>query len=217
MNSSRNSPLNECAPPGGLAETLAVVADFYDRCRFGVRGTQGYRKSTDLRKMTACILDLCARGVVGPERTLFLDLGCADGRVNVLLSYVVERSLGIEIDPEILAEYGPHRHALQAVLEREGLLQLPENVTVFPGSSLDGSVYERMRQETGHGFERIDLFYTYITLHDVFAEKIRREAKDGAFYLVYGFCRVLPRYEGLDVVLRDVGDQGIAVLYRKGM
>ncbi len=216
MKSSRNSPASDApSPRPDLRETLAAVADFYDGCKYGVRGNQGYRKSTDLGKMTACVMDLLARGVLDPARTLFLDLGCADGRVNVLMSYGVRRSLGIEIDPEILAEYGPRRRALRVLLQRRGLLTPPDNVKLFAGSSLDPAVHRKINEETGHGFGQVDLFYTYITLHDVFAEKIRREGKEGAFYLVYGFSRVLPRYEGLESVIRDVGGQGIAALYRK--
>jgi hypothetical protein len=44
---------------------------------------------------------------------------------------------------------------------------------------------------------------------------IASSAKKGAHYLVYGFSRVLPRYEGLEVVIPDVASQSIAALYRK--
>ncbi len=64
-------------------------------------------------------------------------------------------------------------------------------------------------------FREIDLFYTYITLHDVFAEMITARGRPAAFYLVYGFNRVLPRYKSFEVVNPDVGAQGIAVLFRK--
>jgi hypothetical protein len=216
MKPSRRSPGPESPGAPRLQRTLAVIADFYDRCKVGDRGNQGYRKSTDLTKMTECAQDLFARGILDPHRTVFMDLGCADGRVNVLLSYFVKRSLGIEIDPEILAEYGPFRSTLQARLQEEGLLPLPANVDLFAGSSLDVSLYEEVARRTGVSFDRIDLFYTYITLHDLFAEKIEREAKQGAFYFVYGFNQVLPSYAGLFPVIRDVGGQGIAALYRKG-
>lgn len=79
---------------------------------------------------------------------------------------------------------------------------------------MESSTYERISKETGVNFSDIDLFYTYITLHDLFAEKIVREAKSGALYLVYGFHKILPRYKGLTVVIADVGSQGIATLYR---
>jgi hypothetical protein len=58
-------------------------------------------------------------------------------------------------------------------------------------------------------------FYTYITLHEVLAEKITPEAKPGALYLVYGFSRILPRYDHLEVMIPDLGSQGMAALYRK--
>ena len=38
---------------------------------------------------------------------------------------------------------------------------------------------------------------------------------NGALYLVYGFNRILPRYDHLQVVIPDLGSEGIAALYRK--
>ena len=61
----------------------------------------------------------------------------------------------------------------------------------------------------------LDLFYTYTTLHDVFAARIAAEAKAAALYLVYGFNRILPRYDHLQVVIPDLGSEDIAALYRK--
>ncbi len=216
MNDSLRSRDPEPALFTGLRETLAVIADYYDRCKYGCRGNQGYRKSTDLGKFTECAKDLLSRGIVDPGRTLFLDLGCADGRVNLLMSYFVRCSLGIEIDPEILAEYGPRSGALTSRLREAGLIQPPGNVELFAGSSLDDSMHGEIHRRTGVSFSDVDLFYTYITLHDLFAEKIEQEAREGALYLVYGFSRVLPSYTGLETVIRDVGGQGIAALYRKG-
>ena len=65
-------------------------------------------------------------------------------------------------------------------------------------------------------FEQIDLFYTYITLHDLFGAKVAKEAKDKALYLVYGFSKILPRYQGLEILIPDVASQGIMALYGKG-
>ena len=87
--------------PHRLEQTLALIADFYDECKYGVQGNEGFRKSTDLGKLTACIHELLSRGMLDPSRTRFLDLGCADGRVNVMMSFFVRHSIGIEIDPEV--------------------------------------------------------------------------------------------------------------------
>ncbi len=88
-------------------KTILVVAEFYDGCRVGYQGFEGYRKSSDLTKLGRCVAHLLAEGFVVPGRTIFTDLGCADGRVNVLMSYFVRQSVGIEIDAEILAEFPP--------------------------------------------------------------------------------------------------------------
>lgn len=197
-------------------KALDVVAAFYDGCRYGCLGTEGYRKSTDLSILLDCAEELTASGYISRERTTFLDLGCADGRVNVLMSYYVKRSLGIELDPEILAEYGPRRGALIDLLGGTGIAALPpDNVHVLAGSSLDASTHESMRLETGCGLADVDLFYTYITLHDVFGDLVGREARAGALYLVYGFSRVLPAYEGLDLLVPDIAGRHIAALYVK--
>ncbi len=207
------------APPPVIddrrARTLALIGSFYDACKVGYQGNEGYRKSTDLRKFAECIRELAGRGCVDPARTVFTDLGCADGRVNVMMSYFVRKSIGIEIDPDILVEYGPRKRALLAEIEEAGLEAPPDNIHLFEGSSLDDSLYGRIYDATGLRFADVNLFYTYITLHEVFAEKICREAEEGALYLVYGFHRVLPCYPGLDVLIPDVGGQQIAALFVK--
>jgi hypothetical protein len=182
-----------------LSQTLAFIADFYDGCKFGCEGVEGYRKSTDLQKFAHCILDLGDHGLLDPRHTSFVDLGCADGRVNVMMSYAVRKSIGIEIDAEILAEFAP-----------------PENIEVFHGSSLEEETYARISEKTGVLLGDIDFFYTYITLHDLFGEMIAQKAKPGALYMVYGFSKILPRYDGMELLLPDVGSQGIAALYKKG-
>jgi hypothetical protein len=69
--------------------------------------------------------------------------------------------------------------------------------------------------QVGISFADLDLFDTTITLHEVFAARIAAEAKPGALYLVYGFNRILPRYDHLQVVIPDLGSEGSAALYRK--
>ena len=198
-----------------LRKSLDLIAKYYDGCKVGYVGHEGYRKSTDLVKFGRCIDELLSLGYINPERTLFLDLGCGDGRVNVQMSYFVKRSLGIEIDSEILAEYGPRRSDVDQLLQRENLVLPPDNITLFHGNSMESATYNRISTSAGIRFEEIDLFYTYITLHDLFAETIARNGKKGALYLVYGFSKVLPRYHGLEVIVPNLASQGIVVLYRK--
>ena len=199
-----------------LKQTVACIADYYNGCKVGYVGHEGYRKSTDLVKFARCIDELVRLGLIDPNRTLFLDLGCADGRVNVLMSYFVRRSVGIEIDPEILAEFIPRKKELTHRLQSENLLQPPDNTSLFNGNSLEVATYEHIENTTNIRFEEIDLFYTYITLHDLFAAKIAEEAKVKALYLVYGFSKILPRYQGLELLIPDVASQGIVALYGKG-
>ena len=99
-----------------LRKTVDLIARYYDGCKVGYVGHEGYRKSTDLVKFARCIEELLRLGHIDPNRTLFLDLGCADGRVNVLMSYFVKVSVGIEIDPEILAEYKTRKKELDQKL-----------------------------------------------------------------------------------------------------
>ena len=74
---------------------------------------------------------------------------------------------------------------------------------------------ERIREETGIPFDAFDLFYTYITMHDVFAELIARKAKRGALFMVYGLDLVLPRFEGLTLLEEASPVHNKLVLYRK--
>ena len=198
-----------------LQETISLITSFYDSLKVGYEGSQGYRKSTDLAKLSECVRELVSLGLIQLRRTVFADLGCADGRVNVLMSYVVGESIGIEVDPAILSEFRPRKEALLAELKKKKLMPPPDNIALFQGSSLEASTYQRIVSDTGIRLRDVDLFYTYITLHDLFAEKIAKEAKDGALYLVYGFNKILPRYQGLRLLVPDVASQGIATLYVK--
>ncbi len=198
-----------------LDKTIQVVAEFYDGWKVGYQGFEGYRKSTDLAKLGRCLLRLAADGFLIPGRTIFTDLGCGDGRVNVLMSYFVRHSVGVEIDSDILAEFSPRLAGLKDRLEQADLSPPPRNIDLFRGDSLDGRTYTEILKATGLRFGDVDLFYTYITLHDLFADKIAREAKPGALYMLYGFGRILPRYQGLDLLVPDLGSQGIVALYRK--
>ena len=199
-----------------LQQTIATIADYYNGCKVGYVGHEGYRKSTDLAKFGKCIDELVALGYIKPQHTTFLDLGCADGRVNVLMSYFVKRSVGIEIDPEILAEFNPRKKELTLRLQSKNLIQPPDNTSLFTGNSLEVATYEHVENTINIRFDEVDLFYTYITLHDLFAAKIAEQAKPKALYLVYGFSKILPRYQGLELLIPDVASQGIVALYGKG-
>ena len=199
-----------------LQQTLDVIADYYSGYKVGYEGNEGYRKSTDLQKLGRCIDELLSSGFIDPQRTTFLDLGCADGRVNLLMSYFVKRSMGIEIDAEILAEYSQRKKEMTLRLQRANLTLPPDNISLFQGNSLESATYQRINNRIGVRFADIDLFYTYITLHDLFAEKIAKQAKHGALYMVYGFNKILPRYQGLEILVPDVASQGIVALYGKG-
>ena len=199
-----------------LSKTIDLIARYYDGCKVGYVGHEGYRKSTDLVKFARCIDELVGLGLIDPNRTLFLDLGCADGRVNVLMSYFVKLSVGIEIDPEILAEYNQRKEEVGDKLREANLIQPVDNITLFRGNSLEAATYEQIENTINLRFEEIDIFYTYITLHDLFGAKIAAEAKPKALYLVYGFNKILPRYQGLELLIPDLASQGIVALYGKG-
>ena len=199
-----------------LRKTVDLIARYYDGCKVGYVGHEGYRKSTDLVKFARCIEELLRLGHIDPNRTLFLDLGCADGRVNVLMSYFVKVSVGIEIDPEILAEYKPRKKELDQKLLRANLLQPSDNIALFLGNSLEAATYEQLESTINVRFDEIDIFYTYITLHDLFAANIAATAKPKALYLVYGFNKILPHYQGLELLIPDLASQGIVALYGKG-
>ncbi|SPF46698.1 conserved hypothetical protein [Syntrophobacter sp. SbD1] len=198
-----------------LRRTINLAAGYFDGRKVGCFGNTGYRKTTDLSKLSACIEDLTNSGIITPHGTVFADLGCGDGRVNLLMSYFVRLSIGIEIDSEILSEYEPRKNELTSILTSEGAVLPPENIFLTEGSSLDEWTFDQIRSKTGVEFGDVDLFYTYITLHDVFAEKIAERGRPGAYYLVYGFSRVLPGYESFEMVNPDVGSQAIAALFRK--
>ena len=201
--------------PHPLQETIDFIARYYEGQKYGREGVEGYRKSTDLMKFARVVEELRRLDVVDEDTTVFLDLGRADGRVNVLWSYSVKRSVGIEIDPLIVQEYEPRKAVLLEALKRENRPLPPDNIHVFLGNSLEPETYETDFNTTGVRFSDVDLFYTCITLHDLFGEMIASSAKKGAHYLVYGFSRVLPRYEGHEVVIPNVASQSIAALYRK--
>jgi len=68
-----------------------------------------------------------------------VDLGYADGRVNVMMSYVVWKS--IEIDANILAEFAPMKDKLTSKIQEACLIPPPDNIAVFHGNFLEDATY----------------------------------------------------------------------------
>jgi hypothetical protein len=141
-----------------LHRTMKLTADYFDGRKVGCFGNTGYRKTTDLGKFCACIEDLTGSGIVRPRRAVFVDPGCGDGRVNLLMSYFVRLSIGIEIDSEILSEYGPRKNELISILKNEGAVLPPENIFLIQGSSLDDETFDEIRARTGVDFGDVALF-----------------------------------------------------------
>ena len=198
-----------------LIKTLQRVARFYDERKVGDVGPLGFRRSTDLKKLMGCLDHLLDEGIIDPAETRFLDLGCADGRVNIFLSYIVKYSVGIELDDWTLEEYAPLRSELDGILHSEGRLSLPENISLFNGDSMDSAVHETIARETGVRFEDFDLFYTYLIMHEEFAELIAEKARTGSVFMVYGLHKILPRYQGLLHLENLSPMEGVLGVYRK--
>ena len=153
--------------------------------------------------------------ILHPESSLFLDMGCADGRVNVLMSFLCKRSVGIELDEWTLDEYKVLKLELEEELRRQGLLPIGKNIHLFLGDATDPGTYRRIKSDLGIRFSDFDFFYTYLVMHEEYSTMVTHEAKRGAIFMVYGVDKVLPRYGGL----RLLGDlspmEGILALYRK--
>lgn len=200
--------------PNELTATLRFIACFYDQRKVGDIGNLGFRRSTDLERLLACIEQMVGMQYLVPGDSLFFDMGCADGRVNVLLSCLMKHSVGVELDEWTLDEYPPLKRELEKALEKEHLLPLPENISLFHGDAMDRSLHTAIKEETGIGIEDVDLFYTYLTMQDEFAGLIARKAKKGAIFMVYGLEKILPRWDGLTLLTKQPLE-GILALYKK--
>lgn len=198
-----------------LRETLSAVAAFYDVRKVGDLGSLGFRRSTDLSRLCSCLHRMIDRGLIVPGVPNFLDLGCADGRVNVLLSYLVRLSVGVELNEWIVEEYQPLRSELEHVLAEGHLPYPPPNIFLFHGDSTDESLHGTIEAKTGAGLEEFDLFYTYLTMQEEFAELIARKARPGSLFLVYGLDSILPRFQGLNLLTPERAMEGILGVYRK--
>lgn len=197
-----------------LTHTLPRVARFYDQRKVGDAGALGFRRSSDLGKLLACIGRMLEEQFLVPQGSLFLDMGCADGRVNVLLSYLLKSSVGVELDEWTLDDYPPLLAQLKIRLEAEHLPLPPKNIRLFQGNVMDSSLHQTIRKETGIGIGDFDLFYTYLTMQAEFAALIARKAKRGAIFMVYGLGKILPRWDGM-TLLTEPPLEGILALYKK--
>jgi len=196
-----------------LAATLEFVCEFCDRRKAGQAGPDGFRRSTDLSTLLPGLRRLADAGVLGAQRTSFLELGCADGRVNLLAGYLVKSSVGVELEDWILDEHEPLRSGLEAGLAQKDLLPLPGNISLFQGDAAGPDVYTRIHRRTGLAFEDFDVFYTYLWMQEEYAKMIAGKAKPGAVLLVYGPDRLRSDLEGLRLA-GDLSSKNLAV-YRR--
>ena len=109
----------------------------------------------------------------------------------------------------------PLKTGLEDTLKKDNLSLPPDNIFLFHGDSMDDGLHETIKKQTGVGFEEFDLFYTYLTMHEEFAELITRKAKKGALFMVYGLEKIMPRYKGLRLLTPEKSMEGILVLYQK--
>jgi len=198
-----------------IEKCIQKVAGFYDLKKVGDIGPLGFRRSTDLTRLCSCIENLINQKILVPGESLFLDMGCGDGRVNVLFSYLVKRSIGIEVDKWTLDEYIPLKKELEAVLEKDSLPLPPDNISLFHGDSMDKNIHKSIYQETGLSFEYFDLFYTYLTMHEELAELIAHRGKKNAIFMIYGLNRITPRLDGFEQLTGHEPMHEILAVYRR--
>ena len=196
-------------------KAMLKVSDFFDSKKVGNIGPLGFRRSSDLKRLLAGIEQLQANQILGSSGLNFLDMGCGDGRVNILLSYIANKSIGIELDEWTLDEYSQLKKALEKELKEIQLTLPHDNIHLFEGDSLDIATHDRILHKTGVGIENIDLFYTYLTMHEEIAELIATRAKSGALFMVYGLEKIMPRYDGLELITPVEPLEGILAVYRK--
>ena len=196
-----------------IKAALMRVARFYDGRKVGDVGFLGFRRSSDLTKLVACLFAMMGEGFLVPGSSSFLDMGCGDGRVNVLFSYLTRKSVGVELDEWTLEEYSGLRRELDTLLTEERLPPPPDNIFLFHGDTMDSAVQEKISREAGVSFDDFDLFYTYLTMQEEFGELIARKAGKGALFMVYGLERILPRFDGLRLLAPPL--EGILALYKK--
>jgi hypothetical protein len=198
-----------------LREAVDAAAAFYDARKVGDVGALGFRRSTHLAALVDSLDGLIHKGIILPGKTRFLDMGCADGRVNVLMSYLVEISVGVELDEWTLEDHAALRERLGEALRAKNLPEPPDNCFLLCGDTLSKATQEEIEARTGMKIETFDLFFTYITLHEEFARLIARRGRPGAIFMIYGLDVVLPRYPGLTLLEAESPVHNKLVIYRK--
>ncbi len=195
--------------------SLKELARFFDARQVGDVGPLGFRRSTNLTTLLACAERLTAENIIMPGRSAFLDLGCADGRVNLFFSYLMRVSVGVELDEWTLDEYGPLKQELEESLKDAGVGLPNENVYLFQGDATDEAVHGHVSHETGLNLADFDFFYTYLIMHEEFAQMLAEKAKKGAVYMVYGLHKIMPRYPGFRLMKELSPMEGFLALYEK--
>ncbi|MBN2417867.1 MAG: hypothetical protein JXL81_00645 [Deltaproteobacteria bacterium] len=198
-----------------IKKAMLKVAEFFDMRKVGNIGPLGFRRSSDLIRVFSGIEELQKNNILAISGLNFLDMGCGDGRVNILLSYIADRSIGIELDEWTLDDYPQLKEDLDKELNKAHLPLPPDNIHLFEGDSLDPCLHERIFLKTGLKIEDIDLFYTYLTLHEEIAELVSQRAKTGALFMVYGLEKIMPRYDCLELITHSAPLEGILAVYRK--
>lgn len=198
-----------------IRPSMKYVAKFFDSRKVGHVGPLGFRRSTDLSRLLAGLEELIDKNILKPFALNFFDMGCGDGRVNILLSYICNKSIGVEIDGWTIEEYSILKPDLEKYLSEHKSTMPPDNIYLFEGDALDAKLHGNIFEETGIAFEKIDLFYTYLTMHEEFADLISRKAKPGALFMVYGLEKIMPRYDKLEILTPHTPIEGILALYRK--
>jgi len=57
-----------------LRQTIDLIARYYDGCKVGYVGHEGYRKSTDLVKFARCIDELLRLGLIDSNHKIWVVL-----------------------------------------------------------------------------------------------------------------------------------------------
>jgi hypothetical protein len=195
--------------------SLKKTAEFFDSRQVGDVGPLGFRRSTKLITLLACAERLIKENIIIPDLSSFLDLGCADGRVNLFFSLLMRLSVGVELDEWTLDEYDPLRKELLGTLKVAGMRPPNENVYLFHGDATDEAVHGQIVQETGLDLSDFDFFYTYLIMHEEFAHMLAEKAKKGAIYMVYGLHKIMPRYPGFRLMKEFSPMEGVLALYEK--
>ncbi|MBU0755199.1 MAG: hypothetical protein KJ645_08660 [Planctomycetes bacterium] len=198
-----------------IQAALEATAAFYDARKIGDVGALGFRRSTPLSTLVSVAGLLVRERFLIPGVSNFLDLGCADGRVNVLMSYLVNASVGIEIDEWTLDECQPLKKELESTLISANLPLPPPNCHFIHGDTLEEHTLDAIPNRSGVAFEEIDIFFTYLTLHKEFAKLIAHRGRSGAIFMIYGLDLILPRLNKFELLQAKSPINKKIVLYRK--